>query len=213
MASTRTLRSTSVPARPRRRSSAPGCSPSSATTHDRYADAKARKNYAGTSPITRQSGKKKIVAGPLRPQRPARRRPQPPGLRRAAAPHPAPAPTTTSYAPAAPATTPPCASSPTASSASCTAASRPAPSTTKPPPGPTTQDQRRPLDIPAPGMSSRSGPGTRLKYGLTHPRKRRRRRATRPHFRACEASPEGKQGAQMKCPTHVQLDLSVRKLE
>jgi transposase len=27
----------------------------------RYADAKARKNYAGTSPITRQSGKKKIV--------------------------------------------------------------------------------------------------------------------------------------------------------
>ena len=28
---------------------------------DRYVDAKARKNYAGTSPITRQSGKKKIV--------------------------------------------------------------------------------------------------------------------------------------------------------
>jgi transposase len=28
---------------------------------DRYADAKARKNYAGTSPITRQSGKRKIV--------------------------------------------------------------------------------------------------------------------------------------------------------
>jgi hypothetical protein len=28
---------------------------------DRYADAKARKNYAGTSPITRQSGKKKVV--------------------------------------------------------------------------------------------------------------------------------------------------------
>ena len=28
---------------------------------DRYAYAKARKNYAGTSPITRQSGKKKIV--------------------------------------------------------------------------------------------------------------------------------------------------------
>ena len=27
----------------------------------RYADAKARKNYAGTSPITRQSGKKKLV--------------------------------------------------------------------------------------------------------------------------------------------------------
>ena len=28
---------------------------------DRYADARARRNYAGTSPITRQSGKKKIV--------------------------------------------------------------------------------------------------------------------------------------------------------
>ena len=28
---------------------------------DRYVDAKARKNYARTSPITRQSGKKKIV--------------------------------------------------------------------------------------------------------------------------------------------------------
>jgi hypothetical protein len=27
----------------------------------RYADAKARKNYAGTSPITRQSGKRKLV--------------------------------------------------------------------------------------------------------------------------------------------------------
>ena len=27
----------------------------------RYTDAKARKNYAGTSPITRASGKKKIV--------------------------------------------------------------------------------------------------------------------------------------------------------
>jgi transposase len=30
--------------------------------HDRYASAKARKNYAGTSPITRASGKKKVVA-------------------------------------------------------------------------------------------------------------------------------------------------------
>ena len=28
---------------------------------DRYADAKARKNYAGTSPVTRASGRKKIV--------------------------------------------------------------------------------------------------------------------------------------------------------
>jgi transposase len=30
--------------------------------HDRYASAKSRKNYAGTSPITRASGKKKVVA-------------------------------------------------------------------------------------------------------------------------------------------------------
>jgi transposase len=29
--------------------------------HDRYADAKSRKNYAGTSPITRQSGRQKFV--------------------------------------------------------------------------------------------------------------------------------------------------------
>ena len=60
LASTRTLRSTS--ASPASAScSAPGCSPSSATTRHRYADARARKNYAGTSPITRQSGKKKTV--------------------------------------------------------------------------------------------------------------------------------------------------------
>ena len=38
---------------------------------------------------------------------------------------------------------------------------------------------------------SRSGPGARLKCGLTHPRKRRRRQATRPNFHACEASPGG----------------------
>ena len=58
MASTRTLRSPCQPGLGP--CSAPGCSPSSATTR-RYADAKARKNYAGTSPITRQSGKKKVV--------------------------------------------------------------------------------------------------------------------------------------------------------
>ncbi len=31
---------------------------------ERYASAKARKNYAGTSPITQQSGKKKAVLAP-----------------------------------------------------------------------------------------------------------------------------------------------------
>ena len=58
--STRTLRSTS-PSPAWAPCSAPGCSPSSATTTTRYADARARKNYAGTSPITRASGKKKTV--------------------------------------------------------------------------------------------------------------------------------------------------------
>ena len=40
-------------------------------------------DYAGTSPITRASGKKKIVPGPVRTQRPAHRRADAPGLRRA----------------------------------------------------------------------------------------------------------------------------------
>ena len=43
---------------------------------DQYADAKARKNYAGTSPITRASGTKKVVLA---------RYPQPPTRRRTAA--------------------------------------------------------------------------------------------------------------------------------
>ena len=47
---------------------------------DRYADAKSRKNYAGTSPITRAVRQAEVRAGPLRPQRPAPRRPRPPGL-------------------------------------------------------------------------------------------------------------------------------------
>jgi Transposase IS116/IS110/IS902 family len=46
----------------------------------RYACAKARKNYAATSPITRQSGKKKTVMAPVRPQRPAPRRTRTAGL-------------------------------------------------------------------------------------------------------------------------------------
>jgi hypothetical protein len=47
----------------------------------RYADAKARKNYAGTSPITRQSGTE-VRTGPLRPQRPTPRRPRTTGFQR-----------------------------------------------------------------------------------------------------------------------------------
>ena len=49
---------------------------------NRYADAKSRKNYAGTSPITRASGKQPRRARPLRPQPPPRRRLLPVGLRR-----------------------------------------------------------------------------------------------------------------------------------
>ena len=41
--------------------SAPGCSVSSGTTPNRYTTAKSRKNYAGTSPLTVASGKKRAV--------------------------------------------------------------------------------------------------------------------------------------------------------
>jgi hypothetical protein len=61
LAGTRTLRSTN-PSPAWQPSSAPGCSASSATTPRRYVSAKARKNYGGTSPITRPSGKRKVVA-------------------------------------------------------------------------------------------------------------------------------------------------------
>jgi hypothetical protein len=41
---------------------------------------------------------------------------------------------------------------------------------------------------------SRSGPGARLPSGVEHPSESRRRRATRPHFHACKASPGGSSG-------------------
>ena len=41
--------------------SAPGCSASSGDDPNRYADTKSRRNYAGTSPITRASGTKRAV--------------------------------------------------------------------------------------------------------------------------------------------------------
>ena len=59
MAGTRPLRSTG-PSPGWARFSAPGCSASSDDPH-RYTDARARRNYAGTSPITRASGRKKVV--------------------------------------------------------------------------------------------------------------------------------------------------------
>ena len=60
MGSTRTLRFT-CPSPAWDPSSAPGCSQNSATTRTATLSAKARKNYAGTSPITRASGKRKVV--------------------------------------------------------------------------------------------------------------------------------------------------------
>jgi hypothetical protein len=100
----------------------------------RYTDARARMNYAGTSPITRQSGKKKtVLARHVHNDRliDALNRQAFAALRAS----PAPAPTTTSCAPAASATTPRSANSATDWPASCTAASRPPPPTPKPPHG------------------------------------------------------------------------------
>jgi len=122
----------------------------------RYASAKARKNYAGTSPITRASGKAtsslpatSATTGSPTPSTPKHSQHSPD--------HPAPAPTTTGNEPAGSATTPRSANSATASSASSTDASKPAPSTTKQPPGHTTL-KPSPLDTKQHGVSSaRSG--------------------------------------------------------
>jgi hypothetical protein len=63
-------------------SSAPGSWPSSATA-PAGSPTRARKNYAGTAPITRASGSRKIVLAPLRPQPPPRRHPAAAGVLRA----------------------------------------------------------------------------------------------------------------------------------
>ena len=93
---------------------------------DRYADAKARKNYSGMSPITKASGTKRVVLARF-----ARNRRLGDALFLQAfarfEPPPAPAPSTTGSAPAAPPTTKPSAPSRTGSSASSTAASNPHP--------------------------------------------------------------------------------------
>jgi hypothetical protein len=100
----------------------------------RYADAKARKSYAGTAPITRASGTKRVVLA-----RYARNRRLGDacsnGRSARCAAHPVPAPITSSSAPETSGTRPPYANSPTGTSASSTAASRPGPSTTNTPPG------------------------------------------------------------------------------
>ena len=51
---------------------------------NRYTNAKSRKNYAGTSPLTIASGKKKAVLAPSRPQLTPLRRRRPMGLRHTA---------------------------------------------------------------------------------------------------------------------------------
>jgi transposase len=87
----------------------------------RYADAKARKNYAGASPITRASGTRRVVLA-----RYARNDRLGDAVQQwafaAMRGSPVPAPTTTQCEPGTSGTRPRYASSPTASSASCTAA-------------------------------------------------------------------------------------------
>ena len=96
---------------------------------DRYADAKARKNYAGTSPITRASGTKRVVLA-----RHARNRRLADALYQQAFAALTGSPGARAYydrhRAAAPPTTKPSAPSPTGSSASSTAASATTPSTT-----------------------------------------------------------------------------------
>ena len=104
---------------------------------NRYKDAKARRCYAGTAPITRTSGARPTPAtsGPSQPS----------------PPHPARDPSTTANADAERPTTRPCERSPTGSSASSTAASTTTSPTTKRSPGRTPSPQ--PLDSYARGMS------------------------------------------------------------
>jgi hypothetical protein len=88
----------------------------------RFASAKAHKNYAGTAPIPAPPDARKS-SWPATPATVGSLTRCTSGLFFApCAAHPAPGPTTSNYAPAAPATRPPSASSPTGSPASCTAA-------------------------------------------------------------------------------------------
>jgi hypothetical protein len=134
----------------------------------RYASGKARKNYAATSPLTRASGKKKVVvarfirndrltdalmaqaftalsaspgARALYDAERARGTEHNPALRKVA----------------------------NGSSASCTDASKPGPSTTRQPPGPATKTSS-PLDIQAPGMSVLSAPSTAANHRASRPK-------------------------------------------
>ena len=115
----------------------------------RYRDARARKNYAGTSPITPPAARPSCWPATPATADSATRCTSGPSARSPAPPEPAP--TTTPCAGAASVTTPHYGNSGTDWSASCTAASKPAPTTTSPPPGHTTRPSQ--LDIEDHGMS------------------------------------------------------------
>ena len=120
----------------------------------RFADARARKNYSGQSPITRASGKKTIVLARF-----AKNNRLGDALHFQAMSSMKASPGARAYYDAMRAgtsdITPRCGSWPTSSSAACTAASRPQRSTTRTPPGITTHrpPNRSPLDTDQHGMS------------------------------------------------------------
>ena len=125
---------------------------------DRYASGKARKNYACTSPITRASGKRKVVAARFIRNNRLTDALMAQALSALSA-SPGARALYDAERPAAPGTTPPCANSPTGWSASSTDASKPAPSTTRQPPGRTRKrllNLTSPLDTCAPGMFQKS---------------------------------------------------------
>ena len=140
----------------------------------RYASAKARKNYAGTSPLTIQSGKRKTVHA-----RYIRNRHLIDALHAQAlsslTASPEPAPSTTSSAPARSGTTTRCAASPPGSPASSTDASSTAATTTKPPHGPTGSAMQRPHDRDV----------TRPAAGAFRPLPRRMAASACPHESRC----------------------------
>ena len=109
---------------------------------NRYTTAKCRKNYAGTSPLTVASGKKRAVLA-----RHVRNRRLYDAIDQwafcACRTAPAPAPSTTNTAPPATCTTKPYAPWATGSSASCTAAYATTPTTTNTKPGHTDNPPRR----------------------------------------------------------------------
>ena len=115
---------------------------------NRYATAKSRRNYAGTSPITRASGNKRASCWPGSSATSDWQTPSTNGPSAPSQPAQAAGPSTTNAEPKATSTTKRSAPSATASSASSTAASPTTPTTTKTPPGHTDKPPptNKPLD-------------------------------------------------------------------